>query len=453
MMKQIRHVLLTTVITVMVIGQFAMPKNILAAPDSFAPMIKSEKEKVVHIATTTLNTRPKQWDSFFNRFFPNMPQERKSNALGSGFFLSEDGYIVTNNHVIENADKIQVITLNGDTYDAIVVGTDKKTDLALIKIEGEDFSPVTIGDSSAVEIGDWVVAIGNPLGLDFTVTAGILSARERSIFSDTAYGQFLQTDAAINPGNSGGPLFNADGEIIGINTAISAAGQGLGFAIPMNLATNIIDQLKKNGKVERGWLGVSIQEITNEMTDNLSLPPGTKGVIITSIGKGTPAEKSDLKEGDVFVEFNKKKIQKTGSLQQVVAETIPNSTVPVKIYRDGKLVTISVKMGLAPENSSAGSSAGNPNFILGMSLKYLNKEEAGKQGYNFSGLIVLDVDPNSEAAEKGIQKGDNIRQINRKNFNSYQDFLEVLRKTKKENILLLIHRPNSGNRFVSLTNN
>ncbi|KAK3584125.1 hypothetical protein CHS0354_035205 [Potamilus streckersoni] len=330
---------------------------LIAAPDSFAPIVKSEKNKVVHIATTTTIKRPAYLDPFFERFFPNAPSERKSNALGSGFFISSDGYIITNNHVVEGADKIQILTVEQKRYDAKVIGTDPRTDLALIKIEGTGFPAVKMGVSANLEIGDWVIAIGNPLGLDFTVTAGIVSAVERDLTlggesaGSSAYGKFIQTDTAINFGNSGGPLFNTKGEVVGINTAISANGQGLSFAVPVDVAKNVINQLKSKGKVERGYIGIGIQDLTHEMKSGFSVPADVQGVLINNVGQGTPAEKSGLKQGDVVIEFNGIKTLRTGDLQQAVAETEINKEVPVKIYRDGKLQTVRVKVGM-PENTA-----------------------------------------------------------------------------------------------------
>jgi len=420
---------------------FVASAPLFARPDSFSAIFKSEKEKVVHISTTAIVETKRPQNPLFDQFFNNRPQKRRQSALGSGFIISQDGYIVTNNHVVAKADKIEVTLFNEKTYQAKVIGTDKQTDLALIKIDAKDLPFVMMGDSSALEIGDWVVAIGNPLGLDHTVTAGILSARSRDIFNGIGYGKFLQTDAAINPGNSGGPLYNMKSEVIGINTAIVAGGQGLGFAIPSNLASKIIKQLKEKGKVERGWLGVGIQTINNDLAESFGLPKGTRGVALTAIGPDSPADKSGLKQGDVIVEFGSSKVRKTTDLQQAVAETVPGVSTRVKLYRDGRVVYKDVKVGLRASEDIA--SLDNTQNRYGLRLVEVTPETKASLNLSQSyGLVVYEVDETGLAFEKGLRRGDVIVEGNRKKMKSIADFHQAVKESKKSShgVTLLVMR-------------
>ena len=318
-----------------------LPNSFAAFPQSFSDIVKKEKSKVVHVLNTSVSKTtqvPQIFQDFFGQQAPQ--QNRRQTASGSGFFVSPDGYILTNNHVIDKAESLTVILEDETSHKAKVIGADPRTDLALLKIDIKKAPYVKFGNSDKLAIGDWVVAIGNPLGLDFTVTAGILSAKGRDIFGGTAYGDFLQTDAAINRGNSGGPLYNTKGEVIGINTAIVVGGQGLGFAIPSNLAVNIMDSLRKDGKVLRGWLGVGIQNVTPDLADGFQMPKGKKGVAITGVQKSSPAAKAGLKSGDVIVFYDGKKVEKTTQLQKYVAETKIGRRVNIQIYRDGKKLTV-----------------------------------------------------------------------------------------------------------------
>ena len=295
-----------------------LPNSFAAFPQSFSDIVKKEKSKVVHVLNTSVSKTtqvPQIFQDFFGQQAPQ--QNRRQTASGSGFFVSPDGYILTNNHVIDKAESLTVILEDETSHKAKVIGTDPRTDLALLKIDIKKAPYVKFGNSDRLAIGDWVVAIGNPLGLDFTVTAGILSAKGRDIFGGTAYGDFLQTDAAINRGNSGGPLYNTKGEVIGINTAIVVGGQGLGFAIPSNLAVNIMDSLRKDGKVLRGWLGVGIQNVTPDLADGFQMPKGKKGVAITGVQKSSPAAKAGLKSGDVIVARQKRYRRDNTWVQQV----------------------------------------------------------------------------------------------------------------------------------------
>ncbi|MCP4754936.1 MAG: Do family serine endopeptidase [Proteobacteria bacterium] len=416
--------------------------TIQARPDSFAPIVNSEKEKVVHISISSIVENPHiTRDPFFERFFKNMPKKQRQSALGSGFIISQDGYIVTNHHVVAKADKIEVTLYNGTKYKAEVIGKDKLTELALIKIDAKNLPVVKWGDSSTMQVGDWVLAIGNPLGFEHTVTAGIISGRGRSVFGSTAYGQFLQTDAAINFGNSGGPLFNTDAEVIGINTAIAAGGQNLGFAIPSNLARNVIKQLRKGGKVERGWFGVEIHDVGNELAESFGLPKGIHGVVLTNVNQGSPAEKGGLQQGDVIVQYNGKPLEKATQLQQFVAETTPGTQVAVKIFRKGRFLTKTVKVALrGAEDAASPDSARNE---YGMRLVELTPEtRSGLDLKENHGLLVYDIDQTGIAWEKGLRRNDVILEANNRKLKRTDGFLEVLKNAKKSRrpISLLVVR-------------
>lgn len=423
----------------------------LARPDSFAPIVKSEKEKIVNISTSSMVQHPNiKTDPLFEHFYKNMPKKQRQSSLGSGFIISEDGYIVTNHHVIAKAEKIEVRLLDGRAFTAKIIGKDKLTELALIKIEAEDLPYIEWGDSDKIEVGDWVLAIGNPLGFDHTVTAGIISARGRSVFGSTAYGQFLQTDAAINFGNSGGPLYNLDAEVIGINTAIVAGGQNLGFAIPSNLARNIIQQLRKTGKVARGWFGVGIQEVGNELAESFGLPTGMRGVVLTDVGKGSPAEKSGLQKGDIIVEFNGISLTKTTQLQQLVAETEPGTAVTVRIFRNGSFLEKTVTVSLRPTDNMI--SLDHANMMFGMQLSELTPKLKSKAGTAEDyGLIVLELDQTGRAWEKGVRKNDIILKANNKPLKTIDDFVQVVETAQKGSrpITLLVFR-NGHSIFIPL---
>lgn len=425
---------------------FLSTSNLQAHPDSFAPIVKSEKEKIVHIAISSIVKRSsRSGDRLFDRFNQRIPRQQRQSALGSGFLVSHDGYIVTNHHVIAKADKIEVMLHNGKKYKAKIIGKDKQTELALIKIEAKNLPFVEWGNSAVIEVGDWVLAIGNPLGLDHTVTAGIISAKGRNVFGNTAYGQFLQTDAAINFGNSGGPLFNMDAEVIGINTAIVAGGQNLGFSIPSNLARKVIDQLKKHGKVERGWFGVTIQDVNRELAESFGLPDGMLGIVLTSILPDSPAEKAGLIKGDILVEFNGISLKKVTQLQQFVAETSPGTEVRVKLFRKGNFLNKTIKVTLSQPTED--TSLQSPDNFYKMRLVEMTMESRSsmnvKENY---GLLVYDIDPSGVAWEKGIRKNDVILEANNQQLLTLADFTALLEKAQKQSrpISLLILRNGSS---------
>ena len=340
---------------ILIFLNFSLLSNARAVPESFADLAEGLMPSVVNISTTqtvktTSNQFPFQFPpgSPFEEMFKDFqrPTERKASSLGSGFIIKEDGMVITNNHVIAGADDI-VVKVNSKEYKAKVIGSDPYMDIAVLKMETKDkFQTVAFGNSDKARVGDWVVAIGNPFGLGGTVTSGIISARNRDI-NLTRYDDFIQTDASINQGNSGGPLFNMNGDVIGINTAIispSGASSGIGFAIPANYASTIIDQLIKYGETKRGWLGVRIQEVTKEIATVAGLNE-PKGAFIGGVSEGSPAEKGGMKNGDIVLEFDGQKIKTMRNLPKVVANTKPNKRVAIKVWRDKKLITLRLTLG------------------------------------------------------------------------------------------------------------
>lgn len=385
---------------------------------------------------------------FFERFFGEEQQrEYKQRSLGSGFIIDPEGYIVTNNHVIEGADEIVVKLKNGKEFDAEIVGRDPNTDLALLKVKSpENFQALKLGDSDQLKVGQWVVAIGSPFGLEQTVTAGIVSAKGRVIGSGP-YDDFIQTDASINPGNSGGPLTNMEGEVIGINTAIVASGQGIGFAIPINLAKGIIEQLKATGEVTRGWLGVAIQDLTQEMADYYNLKD-RKGVLVAKVFENDPADKAGIKAQDIIISVNGKKIETSRELTSMIAGLVVGEKAKVTVLRNGKEKTFTVDIAKRDEDKLA---SGKPSRSeeageLGVQVSDITSEIADRLNITETeGVVVIGVDPASKSAVAGIQTGDVIREINRNRVKNVEDFKNILLTIKQgEPISMFIHRVNVG---------
>ena len=383
----------------------------------------------------------------FERFFGDQAPTRRSQSLGSGFIISTDGYIVTNNHVIRDATEITVNLLDNDTsYTAEVVGRDAETDLALLKIEADRPLPVLeFGDSDQAKVGQWVVAIGNPFGLAHTVTAGIVSAKGRIIGSGP-YDDFIQTDASINPGNSGGPLLDMQGRVIGINTAIVASGQGIGFAIPSNMARGIITQLQENKMVQRGWLGVTIQDLDDNSARALGLK-STQGALIAEVIQGEPAEQAGLRSGDVVVSINGQAVVDSSSLLRVVAQQTPGESVKVEVMRQGKKQSFTVTLGTRDTERLAQRGTPSPSedqeTSLGISLRPIDEREARAMGMTRpQGLLVTAVEVESEAARADVRAGDIVMEANQQSVNSIDDFQRVLREDAAEKgvIMLLIRR-------------
>lgn len=387
-------------------------------------------------------------DEFFKSPQEDEPQrDFKQRSLGSGFIIDKEGYIVTNNHVIEDADQIKVKLYDDKEFDATLVGRDSKTDLALIKIEGaENLKPLEMGDSDALEVGTWVVAIGSPFGLEQTVTAGIVSAKGRIIGSGP-YDDFIQTDASINPGNSGGPLLNLDGEVMGINTAIVASGQGIGFAIPVDLAKGIVAQLKDGGEVTRGWLGVAIQDLTTELAEYYGIA-GRKGVLIAQVFKDDPADKAGLQANDVVTAIDGRAVSTGRELSQVIANTKVGKKAKITYMRDGKEQAVSVRLTKRDDDKRlAAKPVNDSQDELGLRVQAITPEIARQFGFDSAedGVLVGRVKAGSKAYEGGVQTGDVIKEINRQAVTSITDYDKLIKKgLKSGGISLLIKRRNAG---------
>ncbi|MBK5274910.1 MAG: DegQ family serine endoprotease [Desulfuromonadales bacterium] len=438
------------------------------SPD-FVVLAKKLKPSVVNIRTAKV-IKPKQrlqnprmqqspFDNFFEDFFgqfnDQMPQQRprREQSLGTGFIISHDGYILTNNHVVNGADEVMVKLSDGREIKGEIKGSDEKLDLALIKIsEKENFPSAELGDSDALEVGEWVMAIGNPFGLAQTVTAGIVSAKGRVIGSGP-YDDFIQTDASINPGNSGGPLFNIQGKVIGINSAIIAGGQGIGFAIPINMAKGIITQLRESGKVTRGYLGIRFQPLTADLAKSFGLE-SEKGALIASVEKDTPAEKAGLKAGDVILEYDGKPIIEGNELPRYVAATPIDKRVPVVVFRDGKKQDMFVVVSKLKDGEStvvAGDSSQSDK--LGLTVRELTRELASRMNIkdSKSGLVITDVKPGSSAEEVGIATGSLIIEINGQRPENLEKFAEIVSKITKGTVVrLLLKRPDGSVHYVAM---
>jgi len=436
-------------------------------PLSFSALAKKLNPCVVNINTTQVIkgrrfTPPwfSPWgerdpfEEFWERFFGPMPhREYKQHSLGSGFIITKDGYILTNNHVIERASEIKVTISDGEDYDAKVVGQDAKTDIALLKINPKKDLPVAIlGDSDKLEVGDWVIAIGNPFGLAHTVTAGIVSAKGRVIGAGP-YDNFIQTDASINPGNSGGPLFNLKGEVVGINTAIIATGQGIGFAIPINMAKELLPQLKEKGRVTRGWLGVAVQRVTEELAKSFHLKE-PRGALVADVVPGGPAEKAGIERGDVIVEFDGKDIKEMNELPRIVANTPVGKKVKVKVLRDGRPKVFTVTIGELKEEREYALRPTTEEFEeeIGIEVEPVTEEIARRFGLKKpEGVIVSRVAPGSPAYDAGVRRGDIIQEINRKVIRDLDDYQEAMAEARNKDSLLLLVRRGDNTIYLALS--
>jgi len=387
---------------------------------------------------------------FFGPFEGNQP-DRKQQGVGSGFIMSKEGYILTNNHVVEDADQIKVKLAGGKEFEGKIVGRDPKTDLALVKIAGDsDLQPLKLGNSDDLKVGNWVVAVGSPFGLEQTVTAGIVSAKGRVIGSGP-YDNFIQTDASINPGNSGGPLINLQGEVVGINTAIIASGQGIGFAIPINMAKEIAPQLQKRGHVTRGLLGVAIQDVTPELAKSLGLKE-SKGALVSQVVPGGPADKAGFEQGDVIVNFDGRTVGDSKDLPRIVASTPVGKTVTVKLLRDGKEIERQAKVGEMEEESASATAKSPIHPSLGVTVQNLTPQVARELGLKKSaGVVVTGVEPGSPAEEAMIQVGDVIQAVNRKPVKNVDDFVKIVEKAKGGGSLLLLVQRGQNTLFAAVT--
>jgi Do/DeqQ family serine protease len=378
---------------------------------------------------------------------------QQTSALGSGFVIDKTGHIVTNYHVVEGADVVTVSFSNRDTVKAEVVGTDPSSDIAVLRVNtaASALTPLPLGNSDAVEVGDPVVAIGNPFGLDRTVTVGIISATGRTHVGVATYEAFIQTDASINPGNSGGPLLNLDGRVVGINTAIVSSGQGIGFAIPINMARDIMTQLINRGKVVRGWLGVAIQDLSPELAAGFGVREDA-GVLVADVMKDGPAAAGGLKPGDVIVEFGGTAIKDVSDLQKRVAAIEPGRAAPVKVMREKKSVTLNIKIGEQPTDDAIEAEEGRDE-ILGLTVEPLTPETAQQRRLAArSGLLVTEVAPGSAGAAAGIKPGDAILEVNRKPVSDAEVFRQVVAGLKPgESVPVYLQRGGGASEYVVLT--
>lgn len=444
-------------------------------PATFADLVDQVGDAVVNITTSAIVASRQgpgpmvpegsPLEDFFNEFLdPQGPGQspQRSQALGSGFVISEDGYIVTNNHVIEGADEITIEFRAGFTLEAEIVGTDPNTDIALLKVTADEALPfVTFGDSTAMRVGDWVMAMGNPLGQGFSVSVGIVSASGRALSG--SYDDYIQTDAAINRGNSGGPLFNLEGEVIGVNTAIlspTGGSIGIGFAMSSAVATNVVAQLREFGETRRGWLGVRIQDVTPELAESLDLAEA-RGALVTDVPEG-PARDSGMEVGDVILTFGGQEISDTRELVRIVGESAEGETVPVLVIRDGATETLDVTLGrretaegLAPTTPDGQPIPVPSAEVLGMRLAPLTDELREQLGLaaGMSGLMIEAVDPASDAGGKGLAPGDVVTEVAQQPITDVADFqarVDSAKQNGQKSILLLIRR--EGNpRFVALS--
>jgi serine protease Do len=456
----------------------ALPAAAKSAPESFADLAEKLLPSVVNISSTQVvrEDRGPQapqlpegspfGDSFREFFNRNQGAPRRATSLGSGFIISTDGLVVTNNHVIDGADEITV-TLSDDTqHSAELVGRDPKTDLALLRIDADRVLPaVPFGDSTKSRVGDWVVAIGNPFGLGGTVTAGIISARQRDI-NQGPYDSFIQTDASINRGNSGGPMFNMDGEVIGVNTAIfspTGGSVGVGFSVPSSIVSRVISQLQQFGQTRRGWLGVRIQTVTDEIAESIGLD-GTRGALVSSVTDKGPAEAGGIKAGDVILSFDSKLVDSMRELPRIVAETDIGKSVPVEVWRDERQQTVSIKIGELEEEVPVLASTGpRGNAVepeeaaiddLGVSVTSITDEM--RQQFNLpnelQGVVITAVEPNSAAAEKSLRPGDVIVEVSQEEVKTPGQIAEKIREARdadRSSVLLKINR-NGDRRFVAV---
>jgi serine protease Do len=428
-------------------------RQIAESGKAFSEIASSISPSVVNISTTKVMKREHAplFDDPFSEFFSpfrdfKMPKKWKEQSLGSGVIVSPDGYIITNNHVVEQADEIRVTLVDKRSFNAKVIGADNKTDVAIVKIDAENLYAVQWGDSDKLQVGEFVLAIGNPYGLSHTVTMGIISAVGRANVGIADYEDFIQTDAAINPGNSGGPLVNTKGELIGINTAIfsrSGGYQGIGFAVPSNMARLVMDQLIQKGKVTRGWLGVTIQEITPELSQKFGLKTA-KGALVGDVAKGSPAEKGGLKRGDVILEFNGRKVGDVGNLRNMVAQSKVGAQIPMTILRSGKEYAINVTTTEIPKDVSEtvpGSTPEDTAFegLAGLNVIELTGEISRQLGLSRDekGVVVVRVDPGSSVEEAGLRKGDVVQEIDRKKVSGLADYNRIVAGIRSGDTVLM----------------
>lgn len=424
-----------------------VPADILSTQRAFSSISKKVTPSVVNISTVS---RKKVIQPFFetNPLFEDFfgaPQTRRDRSLGSGFLISTDGYIVTNDHVVRDAESIQVKLSNDKEYDARVIGGDQKTDIAVIKINASDLPVAVLGDSDKLEAGQWAIAIGNPFGLDRTMTVGVISATGRSNVGIETYENFIQTDASINPGNSGGPLLNAYGEVIGINTAIVAAGQGIGFAIPVNMAKPILSQLIKKGSVSRGYMGVTIQPVTEDLAQTFGLKQA-KGALVNNVIKGGPADRAGIRQGDIIMALNGSEVKDPSHLQRLVAGAAVGKVAKISIFRDGRALELGITLTSAENAPKRASEAGDGRQRgeadpLGLIV------ENSRHG---DGVVVVDMASDGIAAEAGIRPGDVILSVNRKRTSNTAEYARAIQQTGRGGRLVILARRGDASIYFAL---
>jgi len=441
---------------VLFFGVIVSMSVVAAGLPDFTGLVEKQGAAVVNISTTQIIRNAQGIPNlpegdplfeFFRRFAPQMPREQESQSLGSGFILSADGYIMTNAHVVDHADKITVRLTDKREFSAKVIGADKRTDVALLKIQASNLPIITVGDPDKLKVGEWVVAIGSPFGFDSSVTAGIVSAKGRSLPQDN-FVPFIQTDVAINPGNSGGPLFNMNGEVVGINSQIytrSGGSMGLSFAIPIDVATQVADQLRTTGKVTRGRIGVSIQELTRELAESFGLTK-PDGALVSSVEKGGPADKAGIEVSDVILKFDGRLVADSIDLPRIVAATKPGNKVIVDVWRKGASKELAIVVGAMPEDANLAQAAKGladeaVKLIarLGIAVSELSREQLSELQTN-GGLLVEDV-KSSVARSAGLQRGDVLLAIGNMPIRSLKQFEEIIRQAPKgRNVALLVRR-------------
>ena len=436
-----------------------VPNGELSFATGFAPIVSKVVPAVVNIASTKVIRNPQSAspffsDPFFRQFFgnqfpqSNIPKEQREKSLGSGVIINPDGYVLTNNHVVEGASDIKVSLADKREFEAHVIGTDPRTDIAVLKIDAKDLPSLVLGDSSKIQVGNFVLAVGNPFGLSQTVTSGIISATGRSDLGIEDYEDFIQTDASINPGNSGGALVNTSGQLIGINTAIltgdgSRGNQGVGFAIPINMARAVMDQILKNGRVIRGYLGAWIQPVTPEIAKAFGMKEA-HGALLGDVDPSGPAGKSGIQRGDIVLEINGKRITDTHDFRLQIAMTAPGTVVHLSVFRKGVIKDFAVTLGELPSNTKENKlEKGSPSAALqGLNIETLTPDIANDLGLpaNTTGVVVDSVDQGSPAADAGLRRGDVIQEVNHQQVANVSDFTSVVGRSNNQSVLLLVNR-------------